>query len=224
MRALHLSPHERGAIEARIVLLPGAQQRPEDFIAAGFAHALHERNLPLELILAEPQMTHVTDRSWLPRLRDEIVRPARLDGQPIWLGGISLGAFQALRFAAEPACGIDGLCLLAPYLGSRIIAAEIARHGTLEAWHPGKLAEDDDERHIWRYVRGLARSHTRVFLGLGRQDRFADTQRLLARALPAGSCVTVEGGHEWPVWRQLWDNFLERQRAADAAAPSQPSP
>ena len=50
----------------------------------------------------------------------------------------------------------------------------------------------------------------RVFLGFGREDRFADSQRLLARALPAGCRWVIEGGHDWPVWRRLWDNFLDR--------------
>ena len=118
---------------------------------------------------------------------------------------------MALRFAAESHAGIDGLCLLAPYLGSRIIAAEVAACASLADWQPGELAEDDDDRRVWRLVQRLrAAGAPRVFLGYGSEDRFADTQQLLARALPAASTRVIPGGHDWPVWRTLWDNFLDQ--------------
>jgi hypothetical protein len=117
---------------------------------------------------------------------------------------------MALRFAAEGAEALDGLCLLAPYLGSRIVAAEIAAQGTLANWRAERLGEDDDERRIWRFIQGLGTAVApRVFLGFGSEDRFADTQRLLASALPADSTHVIPGGHDWPVWRRLWDQFLD---------------
>ncbi len=118
---------------------------------------------------------------------------------------------MALRFAAEDADGLDGLCLLAPYLGSRIVAAEVAAQG-LAQWRVGALDENDDERRVWRFVQRLSTmvGAPRVFLGLGSEDRFADTQRLLSAALPPDSTVTLAGGHDWPVWRALWDRFLDR--------------
>ena len=125
---------------------------------------------------------------------------------------------MALRFAAQYPAEVDGLCLLAPYLGSRIIAAEIATelaaHADMANWQSGCLDEDDDERRIWHYVTrlGASMAPTRVFLGFGAADRFADTQQVLDRALPSERTTTrvIEGGHDWPIWRQLWDLFLER--------------
>jgi pimeloyl-ACP methyl ester carboxylesterase len=196
----------------RLVMLPGAYHALQDFVDAGFEQDLRERGLAAELILAAPELSHLGDRAWLAQLRAEVIAPARERARgALWLGGISLGGFMALRFAAEADDGIDGLCLLAPYLGSRIIAAEVASHASLAAWQPSALAEDDDDRRIWRFVQrmGAARA-PRVFLGFGREDRFADTQRLLARALPADSTRVIPGGHDWPVWRALWDNFLDR--------------
>jgi pimeloyl-ACP methyl ester carboxylesterase len=201
-----------GADAIRIVLLPGAYHALADFERAGFDQALRDRGLPAELILAAPELEHLGDREWLPRLRAEVIAPAReRAGGALWLGGISLGGFMALRFAAEADDGIDGLCLLAPYLGSRIVAAEVAAHASLADWQPAALTEDDDDRRIWRLVQRLgAAGAPRVFLGYGREDRFADTQRLLARALPADSTRVIAGGHDWPVWRALWDKFLDQ--------------
>jgi len=204
-----------------IVLLPGVGQRLEDFVRHGFDAALHERRLPLDLLLASPALAHLTDRDWLPRLRAELAA-LRAGGRPLWLGGISLGAYMALRYAAEFPDAFDGLCLLAPYLGSRIIAAEVARARPLHAWRAGALTAEDDERRIWRYVLGLRAPAPRVFIGLGAQDRFADTQRLLLRALPHAGVVQLEGGHDWPVWRQLWENFLDRHLGEPEARPVSP--
>jgi pimeloyl-ACP methyl ester carboxylesterase len=201
-----------GADDTCLVMLPGAYHALSDFVEAGFEQGLRERGLAAELILAAPELSHLGDRSWIAQLRAEVIAPARERARgALWLGGISLGGFMALRFAAEADDGIDGLCLLAPYLGSRIVAAEVASHASLAAWQPTALAEDDDDRRIWRFVQRLGAAHTpRVFLGFGREDRFADTQRLLAGALPADSTRVIPGGHDWPVWRALWDNFLDQ--------------
>jgi len=200
-----------GAHTVRIVLLPGAYHALEQFRSAGFDQAVRERRLAIELILAQPQLAHLNDRRWLGELKREVIAPARARGGQLWLGGISLGGFMALRFAAEDADGLDGLCLLAPYLGSRIVAAEVAAQG-LPQWSAGELGDDDDERRVWRFVQRLPTmaGAPSVFLGLGSEDRFADTQRLLAEALPAASTRVQDGGHDWPVWRALWDRFLDR--------------
>ena len=212
MRTQRLALGAAGAPATRIVLLPGAYHALEEFIAAGFDQALRERELAVELILAAPELAHLNDRGWLSQLRAEVIAPARAqaDGQQ-WLGGISLGGYMALRYAAEGSDQLDGLCLLAPYLGSRIIAAEISAHANLASWQAPALADDDDDRRIWRFVQGLPaqRSAPRIFLGYGREDRFADTQRLLSAALPATCSCVIPGGHDWPVWRALWDRFLD---------------
>jgi pimeloyl-ACP methyl ester carboxylesterase len=198
----------------RVILMPGAFQFPEQFVEAGFDAAVRARCPQWDLIVTAPQLAHLTDRGWITTLHDEIVAPARRrDAASLWLGGVSLGAFMALRFAAQYPDTIDGLCLLAPYLGSRLIANEIQAAGGIAHWQGQVQDEDDDERRIWRYVADLSGGvrATQVFLGYGRADRFADTQQILARSLPSARATTrvMDGGHEWPVWRSLWDQFLQ---------------
>ncbi len=212
MRLLH-RPAGLNPAAVRVLLLPGAYHRAEDFLEQGFEAAVRARALDLDLVFAEPQLSHVGDRDWLAALIEQGLRPARAAGVRLWLGGISLGAFMALRAAAEAPDAVHGLCLIAPYLGSRIVAREIAALPALADWRPGPLAIEDDERAVWRQVQALRGGRTRVFLGLGAEDRFADTQRLLAAALPPSCTLTLPGGHDWPVWRELWDNFLDRDPA-----------
>jgi pimeloyl-ACP methyl ester carboxylesterase len=192
-----------------MVWLPGAYHAAQDFVAAGFPQAVSTRRLALDLIFVDLELEHVGDRSALKRLRSELVLPARAAGVSIWLGGISLGGLFALGYAAAFPDELDGLCLLAPYLGNRILTAEIAQAAGLAAWQPGELAETDEERRIWRYLKTRRADSRPVYLGFGQGDRFSAAHELLAAALPADSVDVIDGGHEWSTWVRLWENFLD---------------
>ena len=206
-----LEPAETGAVApTRVLLLPAAYAAPEDFLREGFASAARDRVLPIDLVFVELKLQHLTDRTILRRLRHELVLPARALGcRSIWLGGISLGGFVAIAYAERYPREIDGLCLFAPYLGNHIVTGEIERSNGVHEWTPGELADDDDERRIWRFIKGHRSHPSPLHLGFGRDDRFADSHRLMAAALAPESVDVVPGGHEWPAWRRLWENFLD---------------
>lgn len=193
----------------RMVWLPGAYHAARDFVTAGFAAAVQERQAPLDLIFVDMDLEHVGDRGVLQTLRSDIVSPARAAGVALWLGGISLGGLFALDYAASHPDELDGLCLLAPYLGNRILTNEIALAPGLAAWQPGELAEIDDERRIWRYLKSRHAGSRPLYLGFGREDRFSAAHELLAAALPASSVDVIAGAHDWSTWRRLWENFLD---------------
>jgi pimeloyl-ACP methyl ester carboxylesterase len=192
-----------------MVWLPGAYHAAQDFVTAGFAQAVRARQLSLDLVFIDMELEHVGDRSALRELRSDIVSPARAAGISIWLGGISLGGMFALNYAASHPDELDGLCLLAPYLGNRILTNEIAGAPGLAAWQPGELAEADEERRLWSYVKNRHAGSPPLYLGFGREDRFSAAHELLAATLPADSVDVIPGGHEWPVWSSLWENFLD---------------
>ena len=192
-----------------MVWLPGAYQTAQDFLAAGFAEAARRRQAVLDLVFVDMEFASLGDRAALRLLRADIVQPARAAGVAIWLGGISLGGLVALDYAASYPGEIDGLCLLAPYLGNRILITEIARAPGLKAWQPGELAETCEERRIWRYIKSRGTDSRPLCLGFGRQDRFSAAHELLAATLPADSVDVIDGGHEWPTWVRLWENFLD---------------
>jgi hypothetical protein len=50
-----------------------------------------------------------------------------------------------------------------------------------------------------------------IRLGYGREDRFANSHRMMAAALAPQDVQVVAGGHEWPAWTQLWAEFLDSQ-------------
>jgi len=193
----------------RVVMLPAAYAGSGDFVQHGFVSAVRALRLNVDLVFAGFELQHVTDRSVLTRIWQELILPARSLGARVWLGGISLGGYLALCCAEQHPQELAGLCVFAPYLGSHIVTGEIARARGVAGWTPGELAEEDEERRVWRFIQSLGAGSLTVHLGLGREDRFANRHRLMAAALPPGSVDIVSGGHDWPTWRKLWENFLD---------------
>jgi pimeloyl-ACP methyl ester carboxylesterase len=207
MRSI-FSPAAGGKAPAQMIWLPGAYHSAQDFLDQGFAQAVARRRIPLDLLFVDLEMQHLEDRDVLERLRSEIVLPARTAGATVWLAGISLGGMAALDYVSMHAGDIDGLCLLAPYLGNRMLIKEIAAGTGLAAWESGELAQPGAERRIWRYIKTRCGSPP-LFLGYGRSDRFAAAHELLAAALPPSWVESVAGGHDWRAWITLWEGFLD---------------
>jgi pimeloyl-ACP methyl ester carboxylesterase len=192
----------------QMVWLPGAYHSAQDFLDAGFPEAVLKRQIPLDLRFVDLEMQHLDDREPLGRLRHEIVLPALASGASVWLAGISLGGLAALDYASSYPDEFDGLCLLAPYLGNRMLLTEIAAASGLKGWEPGELAQADAERRIWRYLKVRVDSRL-LYLGYGQDDRFAAAHGLLAQRLPADAVDVIGGGHDWRTWIKLWENFLD---------------
>ncbi len=210
MRSIFRPGREGTVAATRVVWLPGALDTPEHFIRAGFDDEVRRRSLAVDLEFVDVELDHVGDRSAVRRLARDIVQPAREAGcRSVWLGGISLGGSFALDYAATESGHCDGLCLLAPYLGNRLLIAEIARASSIAAWQPGPLAQSDEERRIWRFIQANGLERRPVYLGYGREDRFAQGHRLMAQAMPAEAVHVIDGGHDWATWSLLWQRFLD---------------
>jgi enterochelin esterase-like enzyme len=103
----------------------------------------------------------------------------------------------------------DGLCLIAPYPGSRLTLNAIESAGGLASWSPSEAQLQDPEFRAWQWLKRPP-AHFPVFVGYGREDRFAASMEQLAQCFAPEARCTVDGGHDWPAWRQLWSQFLER--------------
>ena len=112
---------------------------------------------------------------------------------------------------------LAGLLLLAPYPGNRMTTAEIAYAGAVRAWNPEMIPDEDTERGNWYWLKTHANADTanltpiEVHLGYGEEDRFAESHLMMAQALPVGHVNQISGEHVWPVWLQLWHNFLDKR-------------
>lgn len=209
MRSLARAADPGVTAPTRIVCLPGAYHTPEDFLSAGFDTKVSERELRIDLLFVDAETHHLGDRRPLDQLKHDIVLPARALGcESIWLAGISLGGLMALDYAASNPGDLDGVCLLAPYLGNRILTSEIALSPGPAAPAASALAGCDEERRIWGFIQAQ-HCDPQLYLGYGREDRFAEAHRLMAAALPPEAVNVVPGGHDWRTWTTLWENFLD---------------
>ena len=194
-----------------VILLPGAYGQPQDFVHAGFISAVRMRLLPMDILMAELPFDQVADDSILAEIHSSLVEPAlKVDYRQIWLAGISIGGYVAMAYADHYPGQLSGMLLLAPYPGNRMTTGEISSVGGIHAWTPAPIAADDTERRIWFWLKNHAGSIP-VHLGYGLDDRFAAGHVLMAQALLPANLDTLPGSHDWPVWQQLWQNFLDRQ-------------
>jgi pimeloyl-ACP methyl ester carboxylesterase len=208
MRSILKAAAPGSVAPTQMVWLPGAYHSAQDFLDTGFPEAVLKRQIPLDLRFVDLEMQHLDDREPLQRLRNEIVLPTLASGVSVWLAGISLGGLAALDYASSYPDELDGLCLLAPYLGNRMLLAEIAAASGPAGWERGELAQADVERRIWRHLKVRIDSRP-LYLGYGQDDRFSAAHGLLATRLPADAVDVIEGGHDWRTWIKLWENFLD---------------
>lgn len=199
--------------ETLIVLLPGAYDTPQDFIEQGFVRELRERHLSVDLLLADAHTGYYTAQQIVERLQHDILTPMHAQGYArVWLAGISLGGYGSLLLAHESPDLIDGLFVMAPFLGRRDLPAAIAQAGGLTAWDGQMEGADTQDLELWRWLQGYVSSTPKLpplYLGYGDYDRFALSHRLLAAALPPERVLVTPGGHEWAPWLRLWQRFLD---------------
>lgn len=204
-----------------LVLLPGAYSTPGEFLREGFVEALNDNRLAVDALLVDAHLGYYNARNILERLETDVIAPARRDGyRAIWIAGISIGGFGGLLYAQTHPGELAGVVALAPYLGERALAADIANAGGLARWRgpleaaPGSDPRRPGEAALWQWLRGYAGTHAAfgarppLYLGYAVGDRFAFSHRLLAAALPPERVFTTEGGHDWPEWMRLWRRML----------------
>ena len=192
-----------------LILLPGAYMTPEHY-AEHFFPAVERRGLALDLQAVDLGLDAVSAGEAIPAVREQVLRPARRHYRQVWLGGISLGGLLALGLNADHPGDIDGLCLIAPYPGSRLTTNAIARAGGLDAWQPTAEELADPEFRIYRWLK-TPPADLPAFVGHGSEDRFAVGMQAIAERFPAASRQVVPGDHDWPAWCDLWEHFLDRR-------------
>ena len=194
-----------------LVMLAGAYDRAEDFIAHDFAQLARQHALPHDLCFLATDLAALVQGDITRRLQESVVIPARAAGyQRILLGGISIGAQVAMIHADDYPDAVEQRVLIAPYPGNRMITAPIERAGALAAWQAGELLAEQGEWRAWRALQSLAASpRPGLVLAYGAEDRFAAAHQLMAAALPAGAALCLPGKHDWACWRALWLRLLE---------------
>ena len=168
-----------------LLMLPGAKNTPQQLVDNGFIQALAGTefasgcagiwmHMPI-CIWIEP-----TSRHLLHHTLDE----ARSHGyRRIWLLGISLGGSGAMICATQRTAEIEGIFLLAPFLGTRGIIAEVEAAGGLADWQAGEIGSRDHERALLEQIRCSqigTDEFPAIYLGFGSEDRYRGASMMLA--------------------------------------------
>lgn len=196
-----------------LMMLPGAKNTPQQLVENGFIRALRERHLPVDVLALNAHVDLYLDRENIENLLHQTLDEVRKHGyRRIWLLGISLGGTGAMICATQRIAEIEGVFLLAPFLGTRGLIAEVEAAGGLHRWSAGKIDVLDHERALLEQIRLSpfdADDFPRIFLGYGSEDRYRGASTLLSAFLPQHRVSIVHGGHDWETWEQLWHNLLE---------------
>jgi len=211
MRSISLEYRAGQQAAHLLLLLPPAMASLEDMQAQGFVAAVRQRALDVDILLLDISNQEVMAGTVAESLHRQLNKVASGYAH-VWMAGISLGAFNALHYAARHAGSLSGMALLAPYPGTGDVLQEIRQAGGPQAWAAQATGSQADERTWWRWLAGLglAGAHTLpLYLGLGEQDRFIKGQEMMADLLRPDSVYRMAGTHSWPVWLQLWTHWLD---------------
>lgn len=200
-----------GAASARtlVIVLPGIADNLASLEAGGIGTAVHDAWPDADVLLVEMTIGYYKNSRMLPALHD-IVSSAKGKGyRHVWLVGASLGGMGALLYDTAWPDQVDGIVLLAPFLGEDSMLSEIRSAGGLTRWTapgPATPGPGNWQAQIWRRAKAWASrpgGDPRVWLAYGDRDKFAPNMPLLAPAVPREHIVTGSGIHEWTSWTPL---------------------
>ncbi|MCA9685587.1 MAG: alpha/beta hydrolase, partial [Myxococcales bacterium] len=137
-----------------VIMLPGAGDRVGTYDEHGFVELMHQSGMAVDILEVDAHYGYYRSRTLLERMEQDVLAPNRGRYQEIWVVGISMGGIGALLTAWTFPEDIDGLILMAPYLGRRKTLRAIESAGGLARWQPP--AEIDDEEwdvEIWRMLK-----------------------------------------------------------------------
>ncbi len=207
-----------------LYLLHGNNGEPMDWVTQGNLQSTvdaliaHHEIAPVVIVMPQGGTDWYVDRKekmetaffsdLMPEIESHFAVADTRDGRAI--GGVSMGGFGALRYTLEHPDRFCGTMLLSPaiYSGDPPLASSARRVGV--------FGEHQFDPHIWRTLNypalwsGYFGRPWRVpfFIASGDDDLViqAESSLLYTRLREAGNPAAlriVDGGHVWPVWREL---------------------
>ena len=213
MDVLYYPSEEAAPPPNLFVFMRGIGGSHRSFEKEGLVGDVQNMGLPFDMAAPNGHFGYYASRTLLVRLKADVIDPARTQGKEnIWLVGFSMGGLGSLLYLREHPEDVQGLCLVAPFLGDEPIIEEIQAAGGVRSWSPGDYDPDEDyQRMLWHWIKDNVGGDAPVpiYLGCGAEDKFAPANTLLAELLPAERVVQIPGGHDYATFKALWGRFLE---------------
>jgi pimeloyl-ACP methyl ester carboxylesterase len=201
--AYEQTPHKDGLL----VYLPGFGDSITVLQGNGLIDSIRAYAPSFDVVAVDLHYGYYADRTLHERVKADIIDPAQARGyRRIWFLGNSMGGVGSLIYASKHPGVIEGMILLGPYTTSKGPIREIVKAGGLAAWSmPAQVKENDWERPLWQWLKGCASGDSgcpRIYIAYGVKDKLAPGIRTLEHALPKGRVIALDGGHDWPVWKE----------------------
>jgi hypothetical protein len=213
MDVLYYSVDEGTPQSNLFIFMRGIGGSHTSFEEEGLVDDVRTMDLPFDMAAPNAHFAYYSERTLIVRLKADVIDPARRQGKDnIWLVGFSMGGLGSLLYLREQPQDIEGICLIAPFLGDDDIIEEIQAAGGVRSWSPGVYDPDEDwERMLWHWIKDNVAGDDPVpiFLGYGTEDDHAPANALLAELLPEERVVRIDGDHDYPTFKALWDRFLD---------------
>ena len=214
LKSLYYNAGDFAPPKKMIVFLRGRGGSHEDFATEGFVDAVKNRNLPYDMVAPNAHFGYYIGETLVARLKADIIEPAKVQGyEKIWLVGASMGGLGALMYSRYYPEDVEGVYIIAPFLGYDSIINEISAAGGVRRWEPGEYNPDDDwQRMLWDWLKKHTNNKNKpaIYLGYGTEDSYVKAQRLVKDLLPEDHVFTTSGGHTPKTMKKLWDIFLEQ--------------
>ncbi|WP_020210893.1 alpha/beta hydrolase [Gilvimarinus chinensis] len=198
-----------------LVMLPGMGDGIDRFAHEGLVQQVAQAQLPVDVVVVNAHFNYYRSRTLLTRLQQDVINPAKAMGyQRVHLAGVSLGGFGALVYwrdvidAAQDTNtaekGPGAVLLLTPYLGEPEYYQHLLQKNS-------QAQAVNEEKNLWPWLESQnLRERKQWYLGSAQQDEFYTANQLLAERLRQSNTATVNGGHNWQSWRELWPTLLRQ--------------
>jgi pimeloyl-ACP methyl ester carboxylesterase len=197
-----------------MVMLPGIGDHASDYARHGLVHTAQSLGLDADLLAVDAHYAYYARDEIVDRLYAEIIAPAREHYAEVWLVGISLGGLGAIMTAQAHPEAVDGLVLLAPYLGPSHMPRTILAEGGMRAWEPPPPPTAYDwDVSLWTWLKRYEQPDSGLpplYIAYGRQDSLALGHALVAEILPADHVIVSDGAHYWDTWAGLWERMVQQ--------------
>lgn len=207
--------------EVLVVVLPGRWDNVEVMQGSGITESIQAAWPEADVLLTSATMAYYTDGQLPARLHEQVIAPARARGyREIWMMGASMGGMGTLLYEQAYPGELDGLVLLAPFMGGRGVLREISESGGIADWDPGpepaQVGRSNYDRELWRYLQTWLADPAlgqRTWLAYGADDRLRNAVPVFAPLVPDAHILERPGGHAWTVWVPAAGDVLRAARA-----------
>ncbi len=194
--------------EKLLLLMPGLGDDLDSFIDNRVAQRFVAACSGYDVLYVDAYLAYYRNHSLPVRLENDVFSQISDYKKKVILG-VSMGGFGAVLSARDFNDQVDGLVLVAPFLGDEEVLKRIAAAGGVRRWQ----MQDSSEQYerLWSWIKANANSpllseHT--FLLTGDQDAMYESHQLLRPLLRNGYFRVVHGGHKWKVWNRALDQWL----------------